>query len=55
MGGFPYGKRDLDGLKMLKNNLISMLDTVFSDVNRLFSSPPRADRSEKRVDFVATF
>lgn len=40
---------------MLKNNLISLLDTAFPGVNRLFSSPPRADGSEKWVDFVATF
>ena len=40
---------------MLKNNLISLLDTAFPDVNRLFSSPPRADGSEKWVDFVASF
>ena len=40
---------------MLKNNLISMLDTAFPEVNRLFTSPPRADGSEKWVDFVATF
>lgn len=40
---------------ILKNNLISLLDTVFPDVNRLFRSPPRADGSEKWVDFVATF
>jgi transposase len=40
---------------MLKNNLISLLDTAFPDVNRLFSSPPRADGSEKWVDFVAAF
>ena len=40
---------------MLKNNLISLLDTVFPDVNCLFSSPPRADGSEKWVDFVASF
>lgn len=40
---------------MLKNNLISLLDTAFPDANRLFSSPPRADGSEKWVDFVATF
>ena len=31
---------------MLKNNLISLLDTTFPDANRLFSSPPRADCSE---------
>ena len=40
---------------MLKNNLISILDTSFPEVNRLFSSPPRADGSEKWVDFVAAF
>ncbi|BAL01131.1 hypothetical protein OBV_39320 [Oscillibacter valericigenes Sjm18-20] len=32
---------------MLKNNLISLLDTAFLDVNRLFGSPVRADGSEK--------
>lgn len=40
---------------MLKNNLISLLDTAFPDANRLFKSPPRADGSEKWVDFIATF
>ena len=40
---------------MLKNNLISLLDTAFPDVNRLFNSSPRADGSEKWVDFVAAF
>lgn len=40
---------------VLKNNLISLLDTVFPNVNRLFSSPARADGSEKWVDFVAKF
>jgi len=40
---------------ILKNNLISLLDTAFPDANRLFSSPPRADGSEKWVDFIATF
>ncbi|MBQ8594325.1 MAG: IS110 family transposase [Bacteroidaceae bacterium] len=40
---------------MLKNNLISLLDTAFPNANRLFSSPPRADGSEKWVDFIATF
>jgi len=40
---------------MLKNNLISLLDTAFPDANRLFSSPPRADGSEKWVDFIAAF
>lgn len=40
---------------ILKNNLISLLDTAFPDANRLFTSPPRADGSEKWVDFIATF
>lgn len=40
---------------MLKNNLISLLDSVFPEVNRLFSSPARADGNEKWVDFVALF
>lgn len=40
---------------MLKNNLISLLDTAFPSANRLFTSPPRADVSEKWVDFVDTF
>ena len=40
---------------MLKNNLISLLDTAFPDANRLFSSPPRADGSEKWVDLWQPF
>jgi len=40
---------------MLKNNLISLLDTVFPDANQLFSSPARADGSEKWIDFIETF
>lgn len=40
---------------MLKNNLISLLDTTFPNANRLFSSPIRTDGSEKWVDFVAEF
>ena len=40
---------------MLKNNLISLLDTAFPGANRLFSSSPRADGSEKWVDFAAAF
>lgn len=44
-----------NGLGMLKNNLISLLDIAFPDANRLFTSPPRADGSEKWVDFVAAF
>jgi hypothetical protein len=40
---------------MLKNNLISLLDTTFPDANRLFSSPTRVDGSEKWMDFAADF
>ena len=40
---------------VLKNNLISLLDTVFPNANRLFSSPIRGDGSEKWVDLVAEF
>ena len=40
---------------MQKNNLISLLDVTFPDANKLFSSPPRADGSEKWVDFVAQY
>ena len=40
---------------VLKNNLISLLDAVFPNANRLFSSPIRGDGSEKWVDFVAEF
>lgn len=40
---------------MLRNNLISLLDTVFPGANRFFSSPVREDGSEKWVDFIETF
>ena len=40
---------------VLKNNLVSLLDTVFPNANRLFSSPICRDGSEKWVDFVAEF
>ncbi len=40
---------------ILKNNLISLLDNIFPEVSRLFSSPPKADGSEKWVDFVSEF
>lgn len=40
---------------VLKNNLISLLDTTFPGANRLFNSPPRVDGSEKWVDFVSEF
>lgn len=40
---------------MMKNNLISLLDMIFPAVNRLFSSPARADGSEKWVDFIDAF
>ena len=40
---------------MMKNNLIALLDMTFPDANKLFSSPRRADGSEKWLDFLATF
>ena len=40
---------------MLKNNLISLLDMIFPGSNRLFTSPQRADGTEKWVDFVDKF
>ena len=40
---------------VLKYNLITLLDMVFPNANRLFSSPIRGDGSEKWVDFVAEF
>lgn len=40
---------------MQKNNLISLLDVTFPDANRLFKSPPRADGSEKWLDFIDHF
>lgn len=39
----------------LKNNLISILDQTFAGCNTLFTSPTRADGSEKWVDFVYRF
>ena len=39
----------------LSNNLISLLDNVFPNVNRLFKSPLRSDGSVKWVDFVDSF
>lgn len=41
---------------MLKNNLISLLDLTFPNVNSLFASPLRKDnRHEKWIDFVLKF
>ena len=40
---------------ILKNNLISLLDTTFPGINRLFNSPIRADGREKWLDFVEIF
>ena len=39
----------------LTNNLISLTDKTFPGVNELFSSPERADGSQKWIDFVMTF
>lgn len=40
---------------MQKNNLISLLDSVFPGANRLFSSPPTEDGRIKWVDFLSRF
>ena len=40
---------------VLKNNLISLLDTTFPNANRLFNNAVRTDGSEKWVDFVSEF
>ena len=41
---------------MLKNNLISLTDTAFPGINKLFSSPEReSDGHLKWVDFIAKF
>lgn len=41
---------------MMKNNLISLLDSVFPNINTLFTSPTRAsDGHEKWIDFVMKF
>lgn len=43
-------------LVMQKNNLISLLDSCFPDVNKLFTSPQReSDGHEKWVDFAMKF
>ena len=39
----------------LQNNLISLLDATYPNVNRLFSSPARDDGSQKWVDFAMHF
>lgn len=39
----------------LQNNLISLTDKTFPGVNELFSSPDRADGSQKWIDFMMTF
>lgn len=40
---------------MLKNSLIALLDMTFPGVNQIFTSPQRADGSEKWVDFADSF
>ena len=40
---------------IMNNNLIYLLDTAFPYTNRLFTNSPRADGSEKWMDFVAIF
>ena len=39
----------------LKNNLISLTDKVFPEVNELFTSPEKPDGHQKWVDFVESF
>ena len=39
----------------LQNNLISLTDKVFPGANEMFTSPDRADGSQKWVDFIMTF
>ncbi len=39
----------------MKNNLISLLDRTFPDVNKLFTSPPQADGHEKWINFAKKF
>ncbi len=38
-----------------RNNLIALLDQTYPGVNALFDSPTREDRSQKWVDFAASF
>ena len=45
----------MKNMMALQNNLISLTDKVFPGVNELFSSPDRADGSQKWVDFIMTF
>lgn len=40
---------------VLNNNLVSMTDITFPNVNQLFSSAPKADGNQKWVDFVESF
>ena len=40
---------------MLKNNLVSLTDQTFPDVNQLFTSPPKKDGREKWLDFTMKF
>ena len=40
---------------LLKNRLISLLDSSFPEINRIFKSKPREDGHEKWVDFVASY
>lgn len=38
-----------------RNNLIALLDMTYPGVNKLFTSPPREDGSEKWLDYAASF
>ena len=39
----------------LKNNLVALLEQCYPGANKYFDSPPRADGSQKWVDYVDTF
>lgn len=41
--------------KMMKNNLIALLDQTYPDVNALFDSSIREDGTQKWVDFATSF
>ncbi len=40
---------------MHKNNLIALLDQSFPEINRVFSSGPKKDGTQKWVQFVERF
>ena len=50
-----HGNLYMKTVVSLQNNLISLTDKTFPGVNKLFSSPERADGHQKWMDFVMTF